>query len=642
MIVGTAGHVDHGKTALVRALTGVDTDRLKEEKARGISIELGYAYVECDGAVLGFVDVPGHERLVHTMVAGACGIDFVLLVIAADDGIMPQTREHLAIVELLGIERGAVALTKCDRVEAARVRQVRAEVRLWLADTVLADAPIFEVSSIGVGNAESSGIAALGAHLRACARESRARSNQGMFRLAVDRVFTLAGTGTIVAGTVFGGSVRAGDEVWLAPGGDVARVRSLHAYSRPAEIAYAGDRCALNLSGIGRERIERGDWVVCERLSIGSERLDVELVMLGDAVPALRQEARLHVHLGAMHRVARVVTIDEWPAATQKVFRAQLVFDDPVCAIAGDRFVMRDARAMHTIGGGRVLDPFGPAQKRRSSQRKAWLDAVSQWLTDGSAGALIASVPFGLRRSGVERCLGVRLDVVALSGDVIAIPIKGEGGHDDWLIERQRWSALGRHVGEVLSAFHASSPDEQGVESGRLRRLSAPQMEEAMWRAYLDEWLKAGTLMRTGGWLHLPGHSVVLSSDEVRQAQQILTRLHDAGAHPLWVREVASSVETPEERVRTLLRKLARRGEVYQIVRDLFYDRDAVCEVAHVVEHVAVAGEGRVTVAAFRDATGLGRKRALQVLEFFDRVGFTRFYRDAHLLRNGPRVEERF
>lgn len=639
MIVGTAGHVDHGKTALVRALTGVDTDRLKEEKARGISIELGYAYVECDGAMLGFVDVPGHERLVHTMVAGACGIDFVLLVIAADDGIMPQTREHLAIVQLLGIKRGAVALTKCDRVEAARVRQVRDETALWLADTVLAEAPVFEVSSICAGNG---GVAALDAHLRACARELRTRAKEGMFRLAVDRVFTLAGAGTIVAGTVFGGSVRVGDDVWLAPGSDVARVRSLHAYNRAAGIAHAGDRCALNLIGVAKERIERGDWVVCERLSTGSHRLDVELVSLEGTVPRLRQEAHLHIHLGAMHRVARVVAIDEWPPPANEAFRAQLVFDTPVCAIVGDRFIVRDERAVRTIGGGRVLDPLGPARKRRSAERKAWLDAVSQWLDGGSAGVLLAAAPLGLRRSNIERCLGVRIDTTALPEGAVVIPIKGEGGGDDWLIDPQRWSALGRHVEQALSAFHELFPDEQGVESARLRRLSAPQMEETMWRAYLDEWLKSGVLKRSGGWLHLPGHSVVLSDDEVRQARQILTRLHDAGAQPQWVCDVASSVDTPEERVRALLRKLARRGEVYQIVRDLFYDRDAVCEVAHVVEHVAVAGEGRVTVAAFRDATGLGRKRAVQVLEFFDRVGFTRFHRDAHLLRGGPRVEERF
>ncbi|MBU6489368.1 MAG: selenocysteine-specific translation elongation factor [Burkholderiales bacterium] len=639
MIVGTAGHVDHGKTALVRALTGVDTDRLKEEKARGISIELGYAYVEFDGGVLGFVDVPGHERLIHTMVAGACGIDFVLLVIAADDGVMPQTREHLAIVELLGIARGAVVLTKCDRVDPARVRQVRDEVEKWLTGTVLAGSPIFEVCATRPGDG---GIADLDSHLRACVRDTRARSGEGLFRLAVDRVFTLAGVGTIVTGTVFDGSVRVGDDVWIAPRGDAARIRSLHAYHREADAAYAGDRCALNLGGIGREQIERGDWVVCERLSTGSHRLDVELIVLDEAVFGLRQETRFHVHLGAMHRVARAVAIDELPVAAKQAFRTQLVFDEPVCAIAGDRLIVRDVRAVHTVGGGRVLDPFGPARKRRSPERKAWLDAMSQWLDSGATSVLIKAAPIGLRRSAIERSLGVHSGAAKLPEDAVVIPIKGEGGRDDWLIDRQRWTTLSQSVVEVLSTFHASSPDEQGIESGRLRRIMAPQMEDALWRACVDEWLKAGDVERSGGWLHLPSYTVALSDDELQRAQRILKRLHDGGVEPAWVRDVASSVGAPEDQVRAILRKLARRGEVYQIVRDLFYDSNAMREAAHVVERVAVAGEGRVTAAAFRDATGLGRKRAIQVLEFFDRVGLTRFCRDVHLLRDGPRVDERF
>ncbi len=269
MIVGTAGHIDHGKTSLVRALTGVDTDRLKEEKARGISIELGYAYVPVDGAaedaepVLGFVDVPGHERLVHTMVAGAGGIDFALLVIAADDGVMPQTREHLAILDLLGVARGAVALSKADRVDAARVREVEAQITGLLEPTALKGAPVFPLDAVTAGDP---GVAALRAYLHGAAAAAARRDESGLFRLAIDRVFTLAGQGTVATGTVRAGRVRVGDSVTVMPAGVPVRVRGIHAQNRAADVGGAGQRCALNLAGIEREAVARGDWLADARL----------------------------------------------------------------------------------------------------------------------------------------------------------------------------------------------------------------------------------------------------------------------------------------------------------------------------------------------------------------------------------------
>lgn len=639
MIVGTAGHIDHGKTSLVRALTGVDTDRLKEEKARGISIELGYAYVAFDGGVLGFVDVPGHERLIHTMVAGACGIDFVLLVIAADDGIMPQTREHLAIVEWLGIGRGAVVLTKCDRADAARVRQVRDEVESWLSETVLAGAPMFEVCATCDGDA---GVAALDAHLRTCALKARSRSCDGLFRFAVDRVFTLAGAGTIVTGTVLGGCVHVGDTVWLGPlRGATTRVRSLHAYNRVAEVAYAGDRCALNLAGVHQEQIARGDWVACERVASGSERIDVELTLLGDVGLDARKQACLHVHLGTMHRVARVVPIEDAQGDRPRGL-FQLVFDEPVCAIAGDRFIVRDAQATRTLGGGRVLDPFGPSSKRRSPERRAWLGAIVRWLDVGNLEAVIGQTLYGVRRSVLERSLGVGREAMRLPADVVVVSIKGESEDDEWMIDGQRWERLRREVVAGLGRFHEASPDEPGIDTERLRRMTAPRVEQTLWRARLQSLIEVGDVERSGAWLHLPGHSVVLSPEECEWAERVLALLHDSGAEPSWVKDVACASDVPEEMTRRLLRKLAQRGEVYQVVRDLFYHRDAMKDVARVVEDIGLSREGRVTAAAFRDATGLGRKRAIQVLEFFDRVGYTRFFRDAHWLRSGGRFEDRF
>src|SRR3982074_3074256 len=281
MIIGTAGHIDHGKTTLVRALTGVDTDRLKEEKVRGISIELGYAYTPLEnGEVLGFIDVPGHERLGHTMVAGACGIDFALLVVAAADGGIPQTREHVAILELLGVSRGAVAVTKIDRVERPRLGEVDAQVKGLLGHTALSAAPLFALDATA---ADHPGTTALRDHLHQMAAQTRARSHQGLFRLAVDRVFTLAGHGTIVTGTVFSGQVRTGDTVAVMAGGLTARVRSIHAQNRAADVGRAGERCALNLAALDKSAIRRGDWLADPRALAPSTRIDVRLTLPADS-----------------------------------------------------------------------------------------------------------------------------------------------------------------------------------------------------------------------------------------------------------------------------------------------------------------------------------------------------------------------
>src|SRR5580700_4389708 len=342
MIIGTAGHIDHGKTTLVRAHTGVDTDRLKEEKARGISIELGYAYTPlANGEVLGFIDVPGHERLVHTMVAGACGIDFALLVVAADDGVMPQTREHVAILELLGVAQGAVALTKIDRVDRERLGEVDAQVKAMLATTALKAAPLFALDATA---ADHPGTSALRHHLQQMAAQTRARGDQGLFRLAVDRVFTLAGHGTVVTGTVFSGQVRAGDTVAVMPQGLAARVRSIHAQNRAAEVGRAGERCALNLAALDKSAISRGDWLADPRALAPSTRIDVLLTLLADSGAQLQSWSPLHVHLGTTHRLAHVVPLTAQGLAAGESARAQLVFDTPLCAVPGDRLIVRDAQ----------------------------------------------------------------------------------------------------------------------------------------------------------------------------------------------------------------------------------------------------------------------------------------------------------
>lgn len=632
MIVGTAGHIDHGKTSLVRALSGVDTDRLKEEKARGISIELGYAYVPLDnGDVLGLIDVPGHEKLVHTMTAGASGIDFALLVIAADDGVMPQTREHLAIVELLGIKRGAVALTKIDRVDAVRLKEVHDEVTAFLSGSVLQDAPVFETNAL---HDDDAGVAALKAHLHAAAAEWRMKRDDGLFRLAVDRVFTLTGQGTIVTGTVVSGRVTVGDTMLLAPKNQPVRVRSIHAQNRPAGSGRAGERCALNLAGIEKSAIDRGDWIVDPRLSQASERIDVMLTLLADAPLTLEHWAPLHVHLGTQHQVAHVALLDGETLGAGQSARVQLVFERPVCALPGDRFVVRNAQADRTVGGGHVLDPFAPSRKRRSAERLAWLDAIRTMLDSGELDSLLAKAPFGLSRSLLERLTGMPAAMLALPSDTRVVEL---AGHDALLIADASWRALNTRLTTTLKQYHERSPDELGPDGSRLRRMAVPLVDDALWRALIDEAAARGEIVKRGPWLHLPDHAVTLDEADRALAATLLRALKEGRFDPPWVRDLANAHGVSEDRVRQLLRKLARQGELFQVVRDLFYHHEVIRELASIASSEAQKNAGTVAAAPFRDVTGLGRKRAIQLLEFFDRVGYTRFHRGLHLMRTDTR-----
>ena len=632
MIVGTAGHIDHGKTSLVRALSGVDTDRLKEEKARGISIELGYAYVPLEnGDVLGLIDVPGHEKLVHTMTAGASGIDFALLVIAADDGVMPQTREHLAIVELLGIKRGAIALTKVDRVDAQRLQEVHGEIAAFLSGSVLHDAPVFDTCAT---RDNDPGVAALKAHLHAAAAAWRMKRDDGLFRLAVDRVFTLSGQGTIVTGTVASGRVAIGDTMLLAPKNEPVRVRSIHAQNRPAEIGRAGERCALNLAGIDKSAIDRGDWIVDPRLSQASERIDVVLTLLADAPLTLEHWAPLHVHLGTQHQVAHVALLDGETLGAGQRARVQLVFERPVCALPGDRFVVRNAQADRTVGGGHVLDPFAPARKRRSAERLAWLDAIQIMLDTGTLDPLLARAPNGLSRSLLERLTGMQASALELPSNTRVVALSG---NDALLIADASWRALATRLTTALRQYHERSPDELGPDGSRLRRIAAPLVDDALWRALVDDAAARGEIVRRGPWLHLPDHAVTLDDADRALAPVLLQALKDGRFDPPWVRDLANAHGVSEDRARQLLRKLARQGELFQVVRDLFYHQEVIRELASIAASEAQKNAGTVAAAPFRDATGLGRKRAIQLLEFFDRVGYTRFHRGLHLMRTDSR-----
>jgi len=624
LIVGTAGHIDHGKTTLVRALTGVDTDRLPEEKKRGISIELGYAFLDTpDGDRIGFVDVPGHERLVHTMLAGATGIDFALLLVAADDGVMPQTHEHLAVLSLLGIKRGAVAVTKVDRAGDERVREVCDEAAALLERTPLAGAPVIPVSA-----QRGDGLDTLRALLFDAARTAgRDAADGAAFRLAIDRAFTLDGIGTVVTGSVHAGTGTPGEELSLVPGGRAVRVRSLHAQNRPVQRAQAGQRCALALAGVDRESIERGQWLVSPAAALATDRIDATLTLWHAEARPLRSGTPVHVHLGAAAVQGAVAVLDRDALPPGETARVQLVLRTPTGAWHGDRVVLRDASASRTMAGGTVLDPFAPARYRRTPQRMGELDALAHPGIGQRLAELLAVAPHGVDLRRFAAAQGRSLPPIAPEA------LQHADGASDWALGAQHAEAARRKALDALAAFHDRHPNELGPDSARLRRLAIPRLPEPLWRALLVGLQKAGAVALRGAFVHLPEHGVRLSATEEVIAQKIAPMLAAAGFEGAWLRDLARDSGEPEPLMRVTLARLARRGELHQVVSDLYYPLDTAARLATIARAVAAENAGAVTAARFRDATELGRKRAIQILEYFDRVGLLRRIGDVHRLR---------
>lgn len=642
MIIGTAGHIDHGKTTLVRALTGVNTDRLSTEKERGISIELGYAYLPVPDteAVLGFIDVPGHEALVHTMVAGATGMEFALLVIAADDGVMPQTREHIAILELLGVQRGCIVITKIDRADDEAIAQVQAQVTAVLEDTFLAGAPVFLVDS--TDSSPASGLNELKAHLFAHYRDSQAAQTQGPFRLAIDRSFTLPGHGTVVTGTVFGGAFHMHDSsapaLTLMPGEQAVRVRRIHAQDRPSQSALAGQRCALNIVGPGAEEISRGQWLAEEFCFQPSRRLDVQIRMLAESQTELRTWSPAHIHIGAAHYHAHCVPLTTPWVQPNDSELVQLVFDEPVCALPGDRFIVRDAQARHTIAGGVVLDAQAPDRKRRSEKRIQWLKSTLEVLNDAPITTLLAHAPYGLSSRQLRR-LPTRTAWWQLPQPEGARWIGASDNPERILINEEIWQALLEHIQTTLAWTHQRYPDDPGVERARLRRMVAPRAPDLLWDALLDKLVAENKLVLNGAWYHLPDHAVTLSTQEQHYAEQIMGFAWQGRYNPPWIRDIANELEVDEQMMRAIGRKLVRQGRLYQVVRDLFYHHEHIVDLALLLRDLARQSEG-VRVATYRDQLNIGRKRTIQILEFFERIGFSRRVGDIHYLRKDSRFLE--
>ena len=629
MIVATAGHIDHGKTTLVKTLTGVDTDRLPEEKARGISIDLGFAYLPLpNGATIGFVDVPGHERFIRNMLAGVCGIDYALLVVAADDGIMPQTVEHLQILDLLRITRGAAVITKIDRVDADRLAQVTENVEALLASTSLQGAPVMPVSAV-----DRTGVTELRALLEREAAQAAARMSEGQHvRLAIDRVFSVAGSGTVVTGTVFNGRVRTGDKLVVSPSGQDVRVRGLQKRSASADSASAGERCALNLTGNDLEGITRGDWVLAAALHRPTRRLDARVTVLPSEAQPVKHWTPVHLHLATSDVTARLAMRRGAALAPGESEVVQLILDKPVSALRGDRFILRDQSASRTLGGGIVIDPLAPSARRSSAARRAELAALEE--SDPAAAlARFVQHPECLvdldRFETLYNLVPERAKALYQAAGLVQV-----GREHPFGITRDRHAAIANELLGALAEFHRQQPQAPGLDVETLRGKVAAGLPPEPFLALLRELADARKVEVNSNLTRLPGHNATANAADEKLWQTVQPALEGAGYTPPPIAELAAQLKLKEPILRDFLHRKAKGGDVQKVTPDRFYPRTTLAALAAIAQNTAQQQpNGTFTAAQYRDATGTGRSLAIEILEHLDRLGITQRIGDARKMR---------
>lgn len=632
-ILGTAGHIDHGKSQLVEALTGIQTDRLPEEQRRGISIELGFAWMELpDGGRAGIIDVPGHERFIRHMLAGAHGFDVVLLVVAADDGVMPQTEEHFEIVNLLGVERLVFVITKTDLADGARIEEVREELEILALETAYEEAPVVEVCA-----RTGDGIEALRSLLLdELAQAQRSWNHDEPFRMPIDRVFSVRGHGAVVTGTALSGSVENGANLEVQPSGLAVRVREVQVHSDPVARAERGQRVALNLVGPGRDLIQRGDLIVTPGAYRSAECLDVAVEVRPIAGAALKSHQYVRLHLHTRDVRARLVWLENIRevAPRGRAF-AQLIPAEPVVATGGDRFVLRDETGAQTLGGGQVI--LAPAPRRRGRQGLG----VSPLLEDLAAGVSGKRLRALLRLGGTltiaaeraARATGLSSEVLArevADDDELAEIVLGEGSRE--IIAAADLQELFRSLDQAVEDHHRTHPEQAGVELELLRRLLPLRPEPGLFRSVLETLTSRGILERRGNLVLKPGHEVRLAgSDEV--AAESLARLVAAGGvMPPLLRDGAVSLSLEVKKAATLASVLVERGDLIRVDSELFYAPEAMSQIEKTLR-LRLAEAGEITAAEFRDLISASRKYCIPLLDYFDRCGVTIRVGDVRKLR---------
>ncbi|MGZ8476597.1 MAG: selenocysteine-specific translation elongation factor [Candidatus Binatia bacterium] len=618
-IIGTAGHIDHGKTSLIKALTGTDTDRLKEEKERGISIDLGFAHFDLpDGTSAGVVDVPGHERFIKNMLAGAHGIDLVLFTVAADDGVMPQTEEHLDIVHLLGIKMAIFVITKAD-LAPTRIADVEEEIDILTFGTLLENSPKIAVSSV-----TGQGLDELKQLISTILNSANHAAPSGYFRLPVDRAFVLQGHGVVVTGTSLAGEIKVGEQVRCLPGDNLFRVRSLQVHGQSVERAGWGQRIAMNLTGPERASIERGQVICHEKLALTSERFDAFLEVRPAAAKGIKNHQRLRIHIGAAERLGKIVLLgDKAKAEPKESVYCQITLDEPLLAMRGDRFVARDETAQRTLGGGTIVHPWSTRHKRGEVNLLERLKA----LHTGDFAQLMESFlnessDFALAIDAIHQFLNLREPDARQKVDALkslrALNAEGEKVYTTDV----KWNRLKERLLKTLKEFHTAHPLIPGMDMEELRGKLGYQLSPKIFRVVVDLFISDKLIAKEENFLRLASHRVQLGGQEKILMDKIKKILGDQPLAPPDLKEIEKQVGVPRNRLSEVIRLLEREGSVIRITTDMYFLASSIEQLRGTLVQF-LSEKGEMNAAAFRDLIGSSRKYTIPLLEYFDRAGVT-------------------
>jgi len=624
MLVATAGHVDHGKTSLVQRLTGTNTDRLAEEKKRGLTIELGYAFGEVGANErIGFIDVPGHHRFINTMISGINGIDLGMLVVAADDGPMPQTLEHLQLLRLLGVERFAGVITKSDLVDRARLDQVAQQT-----SALIPGAPLCEIS-----NRTGEGLDQLQLLLDNQLRDCPQRSTEAQFRLYIDRVFIKKGAGVVVTGTCLSGSINAGDELRLHAfsGSNTQciklRVRELHTQGNPATAGHAGQRCALNLAGkVSLERVHRGDFLCAHPTALSSRRLDTRCWTLEGSERSLKHLGRVKLYIGTRRMGARTYFLDRGQDSPSGQ-RVQLILDSDALAFAGDRFVLRDDNESTTLGGGVVIDPEAPQWGKSRSKRLKQLDALEM----AQPGAVLNQLLFSNGDIvSLRQCKRIwNLSQEEVDGILAVTPFDADNlvrlsaDGDELIVSSELWQSYVNCLDQQLAQWHSARPMEPGIRPESLRALIHPQIPARLFKALLNDRIRAGEVVHHDQLIRALGHRPTLSPQVQREWQQLETRMKARGLNIPLRSEIQKDTGFDAKRLETLTRPAIKTGDLFEIGEKRLALPATLRELARLVKQFTDASGG-ISVIEAKQVFGLGRNLTIEILEFFDQIGYTK------------------
>ena len=626
IILGTAGHIDHGKSSLVKALTGTDPDRLKEEKERGITIDIGFAFLNLGDIRIGIVDVPGHEGLIKNMLAGAGGIDIVMLVIAADEGIMPQTREHLSICNLLNVKKGIVVLTKKDLVEKDFLELQISEIRDFVKGTFLDGCSIVSVSS-----KTGDGIESLKKELEGIAKEVKTKSSEGLFRLPIDRVFTIKGFGTVVTGTLVSGKIKQDDAIEVYPKGIKAKIRGIQTHNQKTEEAFAGQRTALNLSGIEKEQIERGDVVSLPDYLQPAYMIDAELNLLKDAKRPLKNRTRIRFYTGTAEAMGRVYLLDKDELNEGGNAVVQVRLESPVVCLSGDRFIIRQYSPMETIGGGEILDPYALRHKKRDAKdiingleafKKDNLEEKVLYFFKKEKSEKSGKALEGWINTSVEDLKAVAA-ALASKGMIIDI---GQG----FYIHKSIFEEISKKIISGLKDFHKKNPLKHGIEKevikGNIKAVSDTVFNYVINTLQKEEKISADKQL-----LRLSEFKVKLASGQEALKEKIIGIYLKANAQPPLREELSKELKIDDRQTKDVINLMVKGGELVRINDSMYFHKNVYDDIKARVSKF-LSDKKEMTVAEFRDIINTSRKYAVPLLEHFDSMKFTRRVGDKRVL----------